>query len=884
LIWENNLLTSDQIRDYFLKYFEKNEHKIVPSSSLIPFNDPTLLFSNAGMNQFKDLFMGSETRPYKRATSSQKCMRVSGKHNDFKDVGHSPRHHTFFEMLGNFSFGDYFKKDAIHYSWELITREFGIDPARLWITVYKDDREAWDIWHKQEGIPAEKIFRLGEKDNFWAMGDTGPCGPCSELHYDFGITPLTDHGDCDLTCSCGRWIEVWNLVFMQFNRETDGDLLPLPSPSIDTGMGFERITTILQGKTSNYETDLFRPLLEDIAGIAGTEYGAADNDDVSMRIIADHSRATAFVIADGQYPGNDKRGYVLRKILRRAIVHGKKLKIEGPFMYRTAGKVIEIMKRAYPELVPLRENIARAVKQEEESFADTLNQGLKDFYDRVKRIKASGLGTFPGNEAFFLYDTRGLPLEILEDLASESGLNIDEEGFANAFKDQQQRSRLDYKAGKIRTEVAQTLFEGKTSFVGYNYKSPVAAVIQAIVVDGERAEVIEQGEKGELIMDRTPFYAEAGGQVGDTGYISTEKGMAHVVDTLFRGTTISHVVEMGKGSMQVGDSVSAAIDLDKRLMTMKNHTATHLLQAALQKVLGPHVKQAGSLVAPDRLRFDFMHFAPMTTTEIQSVEDDVNSEIQSNVRVDIREMNLEDALKTGAMALFGEKYQDAVRVVAVPGYSKELCGGTHVSATGDIGIFKVIYEGGIAAGVRRLEALTGPGALNRFRKDEQILDFMQSQYKVTRQEIPSWLERLQSQIRNLQDQMEHMRLKNAKASLSNMLECVRDVRGTKVVAHMVPQTDRASLRAVADELKQKLGSGIVILGTPQDEKVALVVMVSEDLSRRIPAGKIIKQVAALVGGTGGGKPQLAEAGGKDSAKLADAIERSYSIVESILMS
>jgi len=884
LIWENNLLTSDQIRDYFLKYFEKNEHKIVPSSSLIPFNDPTLLFSNAGMNQFKDLFMGSETRPYKRATSSQKCMRVSGKHNDFKDVGHSPRHHTFFEMLGNFSFGDYFKKDAIHYSWELITREFGIDPARLWITVYKDDREAWDIWHKQEGIPAEKIFRLGEKDNFWAMGDTGPCGPCSELHYDFGITPLTDHGDCDLTCSCGRWIEVWNLVFMQFNRETDGDLLPLPSPSIDTGMGFERITTILQGKTSNYETDLFRPLLEDIAGIAGTEYGAADNDDVSMRIIADHSRATAFVIADGQYPGNDKRGYVLRKILRRAIVHGKKLKIEGPFMYRTAGKVIEIMKRAYPELVPLRENIARAVKQEEESFADTLNQGLKDFYDRVKRIKASGLGTFPGNEAFFLYDTRGLPLEILEDLASESGLNIDEEGFANAFKDQQQRSRLDYKAGKIRTEVEQTLFEGKTSFVGYNYKSPVAAVIQAIVEDGERAEVIEQGEKGELIMDRTPFYAEAGGQVGDTGYISTEKGMAHVVDTLFRGTTISHVVEMGKGSMQVGDSVSAAIDLDKRLMTMKNHTATHLLQAALQKVLGPHVKQAGSLVAPDRLRFDFMHFAPMTTTEIQSVEDDVNSEIQSNVRVDIREMNLEDALKTGAMALFGEKYQDAVRVVAVPGYSKELCGGTHVSATGDIGIFKVIYEGGIAAGVRRLEALTGPGALNRFRKDEQILDFMQSQYKVTRQEIPSWLERLQSQIRNLQDQMEHMRLKNAKASLSNMLECVRDVRGTKVVAHMVPQTDRASLRAVADELKQKLGSGIVILGTPQDEKVALVVMVSEDLSRRIPAGKIIKQVAALVGGTGGGKPQLAEAGGKDSAKLADAIERSYSIVESILMS
>jgi alanyl-tRNA synthetase len=876
------LLTSDQIRDKFLKYFERNGHKVVPSSSLIPFNDPTLLFANAGMNQFKDVFIGNETRAYKRATSSQKCMRVSGKHNDFKDVGHSPRHHTFFEMLGNFSFGDYFKKDAIHYSWELVTKEVGLDPGRLWITVYKDDQQAWDIWNKQEGIPAEKIFRLGEKDNFWAMGDTGPCGPCSELHYDFGSSPLKDHGDCNLTCSCGRWVEIWNLVFMQFNRESSGDMMPLPSPSIDTGMGFERITAILQGKTNNYDTDLFRPLLEEITGIAGIEYGVDKNDDVSMRIIADHARAAAFVIADGQYPGNDKRGYVLRKIMRRAVVHGKKLKIEGPFIYRIAGTAINAMKKAYPELVSLRETVARAIKQEEESFADTLSQGLRDFYDRTKRIKASGSRVFPGKEAFFLYDTRGLPLEILEELAQESGLVVDEEGFASALQDQQERSRQDYKAGKIRVEVAQTVFEEKTTFVGYGYQKPVTAILQAIIVDGERAEAFKQGQRGELVLDRTPFYAEAGGQVGDTGYISLGDNRARIINTLYRGTAITHIAEMEMGSMQVGDHVTAAIDQEKRRLTMKNHTATHLLQAALQKVLGPHVKQAGSLVAPERLRFDFMHFAPVTSAEILAIEEEVNQEIQKNVQVHTEEMDLDEALKTGAMALFGEKYQEKVRVVSIPGYSKELCGGTHVEATGSLGVFKIVYEGGIAAGVRRLEALTGPGALNRFRADEQVLDFIQSQYKVTRQDIPSWLEKLQSELRELQDQIERLRLKDAKAGLSEMLVRAREVRGIKILAHTIPQTDRASLRAVADELKHKLGSGIVILGTPQDDKVALVVMVSEDLSPRLPAGKIIKQIAALVGGTGGGKAELAEAGGKDSAKLADAIERSYSIVESIL--
>jgi alanyl-tRNA synthetase len=517
------LSSSHDIRNAFLKYFERNEHRIVQSSSLIPFNDPTLLFTNAGMNQFKDVFLGNEMRPYKRATTSQKCMRVSGKHNDFKDVGHSMRHHTFFEMLGNFSFGDYFKKDAIHYGWELVTRDYGLDPQRVWITVYQDDDQAFDIWHNQEHVPTEKIFRLGEKDNFWAMGETGPCGPCSELHYDFGVSPLPDHPACDLTCDCGRWVEIWNLVFMQFNRDQSGKMTPLPSPSIDTGMGLERITTVLQGKTSNYDTDLFQPLLGEISRIANTEYGANPSDDISMRIMADHARAAAFVIADGQFPGNDKRGYVLRKIMRRAMVHGKKLRIEGPCLYRIAGTVVEIMKQAYPELAAARDTVARAIKQEEESFADTLAQGLKDFYERAQRLKAGGSRVLPGDVAFFLYDTRGLPLEIIEDLAAENDLTVDEAAFAHALEAQRERSRHDYQAGKIREEVAATVFEGRTVFTGYDYNGPETAQIKAIIVDGERAETITSGQRGEIVLDHTPFYAESGGQIGDTGTLMKVK-------------------------------------------------------------------------------------------------------------------------------------------------------------------------------------------------------------------------------------------------------------------------------------------------------------------------------------------------------------------------
>jgi alanyl-tRNA synthetase len=879
---ESELTSSNRIRETFLGFFERNNHKIVASSSLIPFSDPTLLFTNAGMNQFKDVFLGNEDRPYRRAGTSQKCMRVSGKHNDFKDVGHSLRHHTFFEMLGNFSFGDYFKKEAIHLAWELLIKSYGLDPRRLWITVFRDDDDAWNIWHTQEGIPENKILRLDEKDNFWSMGETGPCGPCSELHYDFGKSPIPNHDNCDLTCSCGRWVEVWNLVFMQFNRDSNGSLNPLPSPNIDTGMGLERITTILQNKTSTYDTDLFKPLLDDLSEFSNIEYGSNPNDNVSMRIIADHARAAAFVVGDGQYPGNDKRGYVLRKIMRRAMVHGKRLGIDQPFIYRLAGTVVEMMKSAYPELVQSRDTIARVIKQEEESFASTLGEGLKDFNDRVKKLKAAGTRNLSGEEAFFLYDTRGLPLEIIEDLAQENDLVVDEAGFNKAFEMQRERSRQDYQSGKIREQVAQNLFEGKTSFVGYGIDRAVGSTIRAIIVDGELAESIEAEQKGELILDPTPFYAESGGQVGDTGQLIKGTSRSMVLNTFYRGTVISHFVQMETGSFQVGDKVEAVVDLDKRRLTMKNHTATHLLQAALRKVLGSHVKQAGSLVSPDRLRFDFTHYAPLTDSEIQKIEDLVNGQVLLNASVDTTVMDLDSALKSGAVALFGEKYQEQVRVIEVPGFSKELCGGTHVHATGAIGLFKIISEGGISAGVRRIEAVTGPASLARFRSSEQILDVIQNDNKIARQEIPAFIEKLQGQVRDLQHQILDLKAKSARANIGAMLHKIKEIQGIKVLADMLPSTDRASLRNLADELKQRLGTGVVILGTPQNDKVALVVMVTNDICNRLPAGQIIKQIAPLVGGSGGGKPEMAEAGGKDSSKLADAIEKSFSIVEDLL--
>jgi alanyl-tRNA synthetase len=814
-------------------------------------------------------------------------MRVSGKHNDFSDVGHSLRHHTFFEMLGNFSFGDYFKDGAVRLAWKFVTEELGLPRDRLWITVFETDDEAAGYWRQHAGVAPERIVRIGEKDNFWAMGDTGPCGPCSEIHYDFGKSPLPDHGDCDLTCACGRWVEVWNLVFMQYNRDASGETKPLPSPSIDTGMGFERVATILQGKTSNYDNDLFQPLLMEISGMCGHEYGTNPGDDVSMRVIADHTRAAAFAVGDGQYPGNDKRGYVIRKILRRAMVHGKRLGINEPFLCELTGKVVEQMGGAYPELVTGRETIARVIRQEEESFAGTLGEGLKDFNDRARKIKSAGSRTLSGDAAFFLYDTRGLPREIIEDLARENGLAVDAEGFTKAFESQRERSRQDYHSGKVRELASESLFDGETRFTGYETSGTETGTIRALLKNGERGVItgaLTAGESGEIVLAETPFYAESGGQAGDAGCIEKDGARARVLNTIYRGTAVVHSVEIESGTFYAGDAVTASVDMERRRRTMRNHTATHLLQAALRETLGAHVKQAGSAVSPERLRFDFTHYAALSREEIRKIEDIVNNQVWLDIKVDTTVMNLDEAMRSGAMALFGEKYQENVRVVTIAGFSRELCGGTHVPATGAVGLFKIVGESGIAAGVRRIEAITGAASLDRFRSDEDLLDEIQQEYKVARTEIIAMIEKLQKQARDLERQALDLKAQSARAGLGDILARVREIGGVKVLAAAVPAMDRSGLRNLADELKQKIGHGVVVLGSPQEEgKAALVVMVTPDVCKRAPAGQIIKQIAPLVGGNGGGKPELAEAGGKDASRLSEAIGQSYEIIEKLMM-
>jgi alanyl-tRNA synthetase len=672
---------------------------------------------------------------------------------------------------------------------------------------------------------------------------------------------------------------------MQYNRDASGETKPLPSPSIDTGMGFERITTILQGKMSNYDTDLFQPLIREISGLCGSEYGQNSGDDVSMRVIADHTRAAAFVVGDGQYPGNDKRGYVIRKILRRAMVHGKRLGINDPFIYKLTEKVVEQMGGAYPELVTGRETISRVIRQEEESFAGTLGEGLKDFNERARKIKAGGGRTLPGDAAFFLYDTRGLPLEIIEDLARENGLVVDAEGFTKAFESQRERSRQDYHSGKVHELAVDALFEGKTIFTGYETSGTENEVIAAILKNGERAGALNAGETGEIALSETPFYAESGGQAGDTGCIEKSGARAKVTNTFYHGTAIVHSVEVESGTFSAGDAVTAIVDMERRHRTMRNHTATHLLQAALRETLGAHVKQAGSAVSPERLRFDFTHYAALSREEIKKIEDIVNNQVWLDAKVETTVMNLDEAMRSGAMALFGEKYQENVRVVSVAGFSRELCGGTHAPATGAIGLFKIIGESGISAGIRRIEAITGAAALDRFRSDEDLLDEIQEEYKVARTEIAAMIEKLQKQARELERQVLDIKAQSARAGLGDILARVREIGGLKVLAAVVPEMDRSGLRNLADELKQKIGSGVVVLGSPQEEgKAALVVMVTPEVCKKAPAGQIIKQIAPIVGGGGGGKPELAEAGGKDASKLSEAIDQSYGIIEKLLIS
>jgi len=847
-------MTGNEIRETFLNYFAANSHRIVRSSSLVPANDPTLLFANAGMNQFKDVFTGLEKRDYSRATTSQKCVRAGGKHNDLDNVGYTRRHHTFFEMLGNFSFGDYFKKDAIAYAWQLLTRDFAIPKDKLYISVFREDDDAEKLWQQVAGVPKSRIFRLDEKDNFWQMGETGPCGPCSEIYYDFG----PEAGPGEFPNDPGeRFVEIWNLVFMQFERSADGVMTPLPRPSIDTGMGLERVSCVLQGKLSNYDTDLLSPLIHRAAEMFGVAYGDDPRTDVALRINADHVRAAAFLIHDGVTPSNEGRGYVLRKIMRRAIRNARMIGREEPYLYELTGFVADLMKPGYPEMLESIQRVARVVKDEEHRYATTFQVAEKVFLEEAK--SAAG-GVLPGTASFKLYDTFGLALDEQEEMARERGLAIDQAGFHAEMEKQRARARASWR-GADKAQIAPVYKDlPPTEFIGREtLESPVKVV-----------RVIEHDGNTELVFNRTPFYAEAGGQVGDTGVLispGTGDQAASVLNTRkIAGGTV-HRVEL-LAPIREGDELIGKVDGNLRHSTMRNHTATHLLHAALRKVLGTHVKQAGSIVDPNRLRFDFTHYAHTDPEELAEIQKLVNEEILKNIEVHTDVMDLDQALNTGAMALFGEKYGDRVRVVSIPGFSKELCGGTHVHRTGDIGLCVVTYEASISAGVRRIEAVTGEAILNKFQ--EEAAAARQNQ------------ERLLEDKRALERQIEQMKDKLARSEVAGIESGARDIKGAKVLAAQVAGMDREQLRTMVDSLRVKWKTAVVILGSSQDSNVAIVVGVTKDLISKVHAGKLAGSVAQAVGGKGGGRPDMAEAGGKNPAALAGALDSAYKTVEGML--
>ena len=902
-------MLSSEIRASFLEYFERNGHTVVASSSLVPGDDPTLLFTNAGMNQFKDVFLGKERRGYTRATTSQKCMRVSGKHNDLDNVGPSLRHHTFFEMLGNFSFGDYFKKDAIPFAWELLTTVWKLPADRLYPTIFRGessiprDDEAYGIW--QLFVPEDRITELGLAENFWQMGETGPCGRCSEIHYFRGNdVPCEEERagrPCrSIDCSCDRFVEVWNNVFMEFDRQPDGTLNPLPAPSIDTGMGLERITAVIQGKISNYDTDLFTPILNAIGERAGRRYTASldDPSDVSMRVIADHLRAMTFLIADGVVPSNEWRGYVLRKIMRRAMRHGKKLGFIEPFLHSLVDVLVKEMGAAYPELPRGRDAVIQVVRSEEERFDAVLTSGLPRLEDAIDRAEAAGRPV-SGEDAFRLYDSLGVPLDFMEDLAAQRQVAIDRAGFERAMEEQRERARAGsaFETKKTRefafTSDADrdTIARMRDEFEGYS-RTSVQGVPVVAVFDAERHQTarLENGASGYVVLERTPFYLESGGQVSDSGRIVNEAtGAAATLSGLVRltaGGPRAHRVTVTAGSFSPRDIVTAVVDGTMRDATRRNHTATHLLHAALREVLGSHVKQAGSLVAPDRLRFDFVHFSALTREQIDRIERIVNAQIFRNTPVQTDVRSTDEAIASGAMALFGEKYGDRVRVVSVPGFSMELCGGTHVSATGDIGFFAITEESGVAAGVRRIEALTGAGALARYQQQRDALEHVLAALNTTADLAVETVQRLQGEAKRLARDLEQLKVKAALGgggSGSSDAD-TREVEGVKVLARRVSGLEKGALRGLSDSLRDRLGSGIVIVASDIEGKVALVVSVTKDLTSRIQAGRIVKEIAPIVGGGGGGRPDFAEAGGKDPSKIDEMLRRTPEAVERLLAS
>jgi alanyl-tRNA synthetase len=873
-------MTSNDIRNTFIDFFRSKGHEVVKSSSLIPGNDPSLLFTNAGMVQFKSVFLGEDIRSYKRAVTSQKCVRAGGKHNDLENVGYTARHHTFFEMLGNFSFGDYFKKEAILYAWELLTEKFKLPKELLWVTVFETDDEAARLWETLTDVTAQKIVRLGAKDNFWQMGDTGPCGPCSEIIIDQGSEIGCGRPDCAVGCDCDRYLEIWNLVFMQYDRDKSGDLNPLPKPSIDTGMGLERLAAVIQGKHNNFDTDIFAQIISAICSFAKKTYGADRRTDTAIRVIADHIRSITFLLSEGLVPSNEGRGYVLRRIIRRASRYSKSLDIDEPVLYKLCDAVAGSMGHVYPELIEEKSRVRKILRLEEERFNKTLEQGLIMLNNIIADMKKAGDKIVPGDELFRLYDTFGFPLDIAKDVAGEHDLQIDEPGFHKEMEMQKAKARSSWSAEEVAVApVYKELFQQypKTVFVGYDNTETDATVL-AIIKNGRTVHELNQGDSGEVLLDRTPFYAESGGQAGDRGELGSDSLNVAVTDTRkpVEGMHI-HKIQIKKGALRPGTKVYCSVDLGSRTATMRNHTATHLLHAALKYLLGEHVKQAGSSVGPERLRFDFTHFDSLDRETIEALEDGVNEVILGNISVNTTITETKKAIESGATALFGEKYGDTVRVVTVGAVSSELCGGTHVNATGDIGLIKVLSEGSVASGIRRIEAVTGKEAVKEFRAEESELRKIGEILKTS--ENPSEkVKRLLSDIKELEKSLEKFKGRSAAESSSKLLETAHTINGIRVLSHRVEGLDSKDLRELADKVRDGMGSGILLLASVKDGQAAMVAMVTKDLAGKFKAGDLLKQVAAIAGGRGGGKPDIAQGGTKDLDKLDKALDSLYDII------
>ncbi|WP_456455989.1 alanine--tRNA ligase [Thermovibrio sp.] len=877
--------SGSRIRETFLKFFEDKGHVRVKSSPLVPKNDPTLLFTNAGMVQFKDYFLGREEPPFKRATSCQKCMRAGGKHNDLENVGKTGRHHTFFEMLGNFSFGDYFKEEAIKFAWELVTEVFELPVDRLFVSVYEKDDEAYRIWKEVIGLPQEKIFKLGDKDNFWAMGDTGPCGPCSEIYYDRG-EEFSCGENCGIgKCDCDRYLEIWNLVFMEYERDEEGNLKPLLKPSIDTGMGLERIASVLQNVPSNYETDLLFPFVSWASKVSGIPYGKSEKSDISMRVIADHLRAMTFLIADGVLPSNEGRGYVLRRIIRRASRHGRLLGIKGSFLYEGTRQVVKLMGEAYPELLREKELIEKVVKSEEERFSRTLEKGLYILQELIEELKREGKKVIPGSDVFKLYDTFGFPLDLILEVAGDEGMEVDVASFEELLKEQRERARKAWKGGSqkvISPQLQELSKKSPTLFTGYEHLEEYAKVV-GIVKGEELVSSIKEGEEAYIILDRTPFYPEKGGQVGDTGEIEGNNCYCRVVDTQnITENLIGHRVRVVNGTLKVGDFVEARVNRERREAIKRAHTATHLLHKALKEVFGNHVKQAGSLVLPDKLRFDFTHFEAPSKEELRQVEELVYSWVLSNYPVKVEEMDYEEALERGAVALFGEKYGKRVRVVDVGGVSVELCGGTHVNRSGDIGFFKIVSESSVSAGTRRVEAVVGKEAQRLFWERESLIDLLRSQLNVPQEQLLDKVKGLKEELKEKERELERLKRKLALAEVEGILNRALEFKGVKIITAKVEGIGGKELAELADLIRNKAGKSALMLVGIKDGKATLLIALTKDLTNKVRAGDLIKEVAPLLGGRGGGRPEIAQGGVKDLSKLQDAFNLFISKVKEAL--